>query len=364
MKFTCLQQDLISSIQTVQRAATSKGTSPIYQYIYIETLTDRIRLIATNQSQTISNTIPAQIDEHGKILLPSTLFRDIIAKMPSVMIEMKSNDRELMTVSYTNMKYAIQGMPVGEFTFMDDISGDTKFEMKKGDFKKYVDSTFFTASTEESKPTLNGILFKCVNGKMDAVTSDSFRLSLARGDIGQDISFEIVVPAKILHEILSTSDEDEENISISFNAKYIKLQIGTTTLVTGLISGKFINYEAIIPVEYKTRMTCSRQLLLSILERAVILSDKSTLYPVKFEIGFNKLLISSNSEAGEAFEEINVQTDGDNLVIGFNSKQFIELLRNADYENLVFDFISPTRTCVIRPVDNENMTYLITPLRL
>lgn len=364
MKFTCLQQDLISSIQTVQKAATSKGTSPIYQYIYVETLNDSIRLVATNQTQTIANTIPAQIDEPGKILLPTSLFRDIISKMPSVMIEMRSNDRNLMTVSYVNMKYAIQGMPVGEFTFMDDIAYDVQFDIKAEELKKYVDRTFFTASTEETKPTLNGILLKCQSGKLDAVTSDSFRLSLARGDIGCDVSFEIIVPARILHEILMNADTDDENINVSFNTKYIKIVIGSTTLVTGLISGKFINYDAIIPKEYKTRMTCSRQLLLSILERAVILSDRNTLYPVRFEIGFNKLLVSSNSEAGEAFEEINVSTDGDNLTIGFNSKQFIELLRNADHENLVFEFISPTRTCVIRPVEDEDMTYLITPLRL
>ena len=364
MKFSCLQQDLISSIQTVQKAAASKGTSPIYQYIYVETLSDEVRLVATNQTQTIANTIPAQIEEKGKILLPASLFRDIIAKMPSVMIDMKSNDRNLMTVSYTNMKYAIQGMPVGEFTFMDDISSDVSFDIKLEDIKKYVDSTFFTASTEESKPTLNGICFKCSNGKLDTVTSDSFRLSLCKGNLGENISFEIIVPAKILHEILSSADDSEEKASITFNQKYIKVAIGKTTLVTGLISGKFINYEAIIPKEYKTRMICSRQLLLSILERASILSDKSILYPVRFEIGFNKLLVSSNSEAGEAYEEINVSTEGDEMTIGFNSKQFIELLRNTDHEDLSFDFISPTRTCVIKPISSDDMTYLITPLRL
>ncbi len=364
MKFNCLQQDLISSIQTVQKAATSKGTSPIYQYIYVETLRDEVRLIATNQSQTISNIIPAQIDEPGKILLPTALFRDIISKMPSVMIEMKSNDRNLMNVSYTNMKYAIQGMPVGEFTFMDNIEGDISFEIKKNDFKSFIDRTFFTASIDETKPTLNGIMLKCQNGKMDAVTSDSFRLSLVKGNIGQDISFEIIVPAKLLHEILATSGDDDEITLITFNSKYIKVKLGKTTLVTGLISGKFVNYEAIIPKEYKTKMSCSRQLMISILERAVILSDKDTLYPVRFEIGFNKLLVSSNSSAGEAFEEINVKTEGDSLTIGFNSKQMIDLLRNADYDDLEFEFISPTRTCVIRPVANDDMLYLITPLRL
>ena len=202
MKLSCLQQDLISSIQTVQKAAAAKGTSPIYQYIYIETVNDALRVVATNQSQTIATIIPAQIEEEGKILLPISLFRDIISKMPSVIIEMKSNERNLMTVSYINMKYAIQGIPVGEYTFMDDISGDVKFDIDTEEFRKYVKQTYFTASVDESKPTLNGILLKCKNGLLDVVTSDSFRLSLSKGKINEEISFEVIVPSKILYEIL------------------------------------------------------------------------------------------------------------------------------------------------------------------
>lgn len=364
MKFSCLQQDMVLSIQTVQKAAATKGTSPIYQYLYIETLEDSIRVVATNQSQTIATVIPAHIEEEGKILLPISLFRDIIAKMPSVLIEMKSNDRNLMTVSYVNMKYSIQGMPVGEYSFMDDIAGDVKFDIETETFKKCIKQTYFTASTEESKPTLNGVLLKCRNGNLDVVTSDSYRLSLVKGKINEDLTFDIIVPAKILYEILSSADDDEKITNVVFNSKYIKIQTGKTTLITGLISGNFINYENIIPKEYKTKMICDRQVLLSILERAFVLSDKTTLYPVKFEIGYSKLFVSSNSEAGEAYEEIQVQTDGDGLTIAFNSKYFIEILRNTDYENLSFEFTSSTRTCVIRPTDNNDVTYLILPIRM
>lgn len=364
MKMSCLQQDIVSAIQTVQKAASNKGTSPIYQYLYMETMQDSLRIVATNQSQTIATEIPAQISENGKILLPITLFRDIISKMPSVMIEMKSNERNLMTVSYVNMKYTIQGMPVGEYTFMDDIAGDMKFEIETEQLKKYVKQTYFTASVEETKPTLNGILFKCRNGNLEAVTSDSFRLSLVKGKISDDITFDIIIPAKILFDILGSADDEDKVTQIVFNSKYVKIQIGKTTLVTGLISGSFINYENIIPKEYKTKMVCSRQVLLSILERAFILSDRTALYPVKFEINFNKLFVSSNSEVGEAYEELQVQTEGESLTIGFNSKFFIEILRNSEYETLQFEFTTNTRACVIRPLESDEVLYLILPMRL
>ncbi len=364
MKSTCLQQDLVAAIQTVQKAAAAKGTSPIYQYIYMETKEDELRLVATNQSQTLSTSIPAHIDEPGKILLPGSLLRDIVSKMPSVMIELKANDTNLMTVSYINMKYSIQGAPVGEYTFMDDIAGNVNFEIATEELRKYIRQTYFTTSIEESKPALNGILFKCSNGVLDVVSSDSYRLSLTHGKLADDLSFEIIIPAKLIYDIVSSADEEGKTTKVVFNQKYIKLTVGNTTLVTGLIAGSFINYSKLIPTEYKTRIVCSRQTLLSILERAFILSDKNTLYPVKLDISFSKLFVTSNSESGEAYEEIQVKTEGDPLVIGFNSKFFIEILRNIDYDDLEFEFTTATRVCVIRPVENKDIVYLILPIRL
>ena len=111
-------------------------------------------------------------------------------------------------------------------------------------------------------------------------------------------------------------------------------------------------------------MIASRQVLLSILERAFVLSDKTSMSPVKFEIGFNKLFVSSNSEVGEAFEEIQVQTEGDSLIIGFSSKFLIEILRNIEYETLQFEFTSSTRPCIIRPTESDDILYMTLPRRL
>ena len=181
MQIECLQQDLISAILVAQKATVNKSTSPVYQYLYLEGIQDSLRVIATNQLQTIVTEIPAQVKEQGKLLLPISIFRDIIAKMPSVMITLSADDKCLMTVSYVNMKYVIQGMSAATFTFMDGIEEEQCFSIKTEQFKNLVRQTYFTASVEENKPTLNGILLKCKDGKLDVVTSDSYRLSLASG---------------------------------------------------------------------------------------------------------------------------------------------------------------------------------------
>ena len=59
MQIECLQQDLISAILVAQKATVNKSTAPVYQYLYLEGVQDSLRVIATNQLQTIVTEIPA-----------------------------------------------------------------------------------------------------------------------------------------------------------------------------------------------------------------------------------------------------------------------------------------------------------------
>ena len=363
MKFSCLQQDLTSAIHTVQKAA-SKNPSVISQYVYIETYQCNVRIISAGSEHTVIAQIPAEIYNEGNVLAPASLIFSIVSKMPDVTINIEVNDKLLMTVSYIQMKYNIQCMPAASFSFMENISEEQHFSMKTEDFKKCIRQTYFTSSFQDTRPILSGILIKCENSKADFVSSDGTRVAIRTINIDENISFEIIIPAKLVYDIINSSDKyDNSDSIISFNQKYIKINTGNITLVTGLISGKFVNYKNLIPKEASTVMTTDRTAFLSILERAFLLSDES-LYTVKFDINYSKLLVSSASAAGNAFEEIPIQMTGNPLSIGFNSKKFIEILRNTEYELLTFEFTTGTRICKITPVDCDELIYLISPIRI
>lgn len=363
MKFYCLQQDIISAIQTVQKVSY-KNPSEIHRYIYIEARRNSIKIVAAGAEQTVITQIPCDVQRDGMVLAPLSVLRDIISKMPDVAINFEVNDRLLMTVSYIHMKYTIQCMPASAFSYTEEIAEELRFSMKTSDFRTCIKQTYFTASLQDTRPILSGILLKCSNGYLDFVSTDGTRVALRTIRLSENISFEIIIPAKFVFDIIHSSNiyDDDETI-ITFNQKYIKIKTGNTTLITGLINGKFINYRNIIPSDAGTVMTCDRTSFLDILERAFLLSDES-LYTVKFEIKYSKLFVSSVSEAGQAFEEIIVQTQGNPITIAFNSKNFIEILRNIDYDLLLFEFTTGTRICKITPVECSDLLYLISPIRI
>mgnify|MGYP001032940669 CR=1 FL=1 len=362
MKFSCLQQDLTSAIQIAQKIP-HKNTSSPYSYIYIDTCQSYVRIVAAGPEQTIMTQLRADIYNEGKVLAPASLLKDIISKMPDVPVDIEVDERLLMTVRYMHMKYTIQCMPAASFSFTDDIEDTCRFKMKTSEFKKCIRRTYFTASLN-TRPVLAGMLLKCDNGRLDFVTTDGSRASICTTSIDENISFEIIIPAGFVFDVTHSSDKYDDSLTvIAFNDKYVKIKTGNTCVITGLISGKFINYKSIIPHEASTIMTTDRSSFLSILERAYLLSDE-TLYTVKLEINYSKLLVSSASAAGNAFEEISVRTQGIPVTIAFNSKNFIEILRNTDYELLSFEFTTGTRICKITPVESGDLIYLISPIRI
>ena len=160
----------------------------------------------------------------------------------------------------------------------------------------------------------------------------------------------------------SSNKYDSENALVTFNSKYIKIKSGNITLITGLLIGKYINYKSIIPSKCQTQMICDRLVFLSILERAVLLSDEN-LYAVKFDIKYSKLTVTSNSIQGEGLEELQVMMKGNSISVAFNSRNFIEILKNIDYDLLKFEFTTDTRICKITPVETDCLLYLITPIK-
>ena len=64
---------------------------------------------------------------------------------------------------------------------------------------------------------------------------------------------------------------------------------------------------------------------------------------------------------GSLNEEIDIDKEGNNLVIGFNPKLIIDALRVIDDENVTIYFNNTKSPCVIKD-DAETYIYLILPM--
>ena len=74
--------------------------------------------------------------------------------------------------------------------------------------------------------------------------------------------------------------------------------------------------------------------------------------------------ITSKSEEGNVKEEVIVSKEGNDLVIGFNSKYLMDVLKVIDDDEIVMLFNSGISPCLVEPVNGNQFEYLILPVRI
>ena len=201
-----------------------------------------------------------------------------------------------------------------------------------------------------------------------AVTSDGYRLSLAREVLTfSNIEASCIVPDKSLREISKLLDDTDEVINVYVQKNFLMVDLGDTKVITRLLEGDFLNYNQIINTSAKeTTITINKAQFEDALERASLLSKIGQNNLVKFDIKENTLYLTSTSEIGNIKEKINIVEEGNDLVIAFNARYFLEAFRAIGNEFIKIDFSSSVNPCIITPVagEKEDFLYLVLPVRM
>ena len=107
-----------------------------------------------------------------------------------------------------------------------------------------------SASRDETRPILTGILVSASASELRMVATDSYRLSVKETSLEAplDGEFEATVPARALQELARISQSaDAEELSVSVRANQIVFEIGGDVLSSRLIDGQFPNYRQLLP---------------------------------------------------------------------------------------------------------------------
>ena len=224
--------------------------------------------------------------------------------------------------------------------------------------------TIFATAQDETRPILTGALLEITDGKISLVALDGYRLALKSAPVDYAEDVKVVVPSKTLNELNKILEDDDSDVKITCTENHIIFMLNKTIITSRLLEGQFLNYNDIIRNDYKSRVTVNTQDIKDSIERASLLAREGKNNLVKLEVSDYKLVITSNSEIGDVYEEIKIDLEGEDIEIAFNSKYILDGIRVIDSEEITMDFVSSVNPCIIKPIDDENYTYLILPVRL
>jgi DNA polymerase-3 subunit beta len=345
MKFTITRERLHEGLTAVAASVPTKTTLPVLSNILLEASGDGIRLAGTDLDTAVSTAVPAEVDEEGAVTLPARKLVEIVRELPSAAIRVTTSGEQRINLECGRSRFKLLGIPKDEFPSFPPVSFDRSWSVTSSDLQKLIHHVTFAASTEESRPILNGVLWEQRGDQMRMVATNGHRLA----------KMEIPV---------SGSDASEE---ISKSDNHLGFRSASTQVFTRLIEGPYPNYEQVIPRENDKAATIDKEALAGALRRVgVVASDQTHRVRLSFSGAMLKFSVST-PDLGEAQDEIAITYDGDALEIGFNANYLLEVLKYMPTDEVRFTFSAPERATTVEPVgwdDSASYVCLVMPLRL
>ncbi len=362
MKFKVEKNHLINAIQAVQNVITTKSALPILSNILIEAQGGNLKLTATDLDIGITCVIPVDIQEPGAITVPAKRFSDIVKEFPIDIITVTTKKNNQVTIDSDVCQFKIMGLTKEEFPKLPEFRDKKVIKIDQGVFKEMLVLTAFAVSLDETRYVLNGILFKINKNLLTLVSTDGKRLAVAERKLNceLDVDVNMIVPLKTIQE-LSRNLKDEGELSLIVGGNQALFDLGRVGIVSRLIEGEFPDYKQVVPPITENKMTLGRNQFLLAVKRAALLATPDY-QAVKLEIFKNKLVISkSTPDVGEFHEELAVEYQGRELVIGFNPIYLIDILKNLNTEKVGVEVSDGEKPGVIRI---SGYVYIVLPMRL
>lgn len=366
MKFFCKKTDLSEAISIVMKAINRNSTVKILDGILIETGDNKIKLTGYDLETGIEAEVIADIFEEGSVVVESKIFNDIIRKLPDENIDIKVDDKFQLSINSGSVNFNIKGLDGEPYPKIPSIETDNKIVIGQKILKNMINHTSFAVSTDATRAKLTGLNIISDGKTLTLVAIDGFRMALNREDVGEDFpTMNYIIPGKSMNELSKILSDNDTEVVVYHSSNQILFDIGDVRLISRLIQGDFVNFESIIVKNPKTVMTIERKKLMDSIDRAalLIMTDERRC-PVSLSMPDDStLVVSANTETGDHKESIDIKVTGDLIDIDFNSKYFIDALKNIDDDEITIEFNGSQGPCIIKPTEGDKYIYLILPIR-
>jgi DNA polymerase-3 subunit beta len=363
MKISIRKSNLLQGINIVSKAVSTKTTHPILSCILLEAASGVIKLTANDMEIGIESFVEGEVIEDGKVALEAKLFSDFIRKLPDSDVVIESDTDCKTIIKCERLEFTISGKSGNDFSNLPVVSKDRCITLSQFTLREVINQTLFSTSDNENNKLMTGELFEVNDNKLSVVSLDGHRISIRYVNLkGNNSDIKVVVPGKSLSDISKImSGGVDDNVNIYFNDNNILFEFDNTKVVSRLIEGEYFRISHMLSVDYQIKMKINKKEFMESLDRATLLIKDSDKKPIRLSIEDRTLGLKISSLIGSLNEEIDIEKEGNNLVIGFNPKLIIDALRVIDDENVIIYFNNTKSPCVIKD-EEESYIYLILPM--
>jgi DNA polymerase III subunit beta len=368
LKLTVSREAFLGRLGVAVRGASTRSAIQTLSGVLVRVDQDKTELQASDMELGLRVGVEASESSPGVAVVPGRLLLDVVRSLPKdeITLEYRSPHQDVEVVSGP-ARFHLRTLPPEDFPRLPDRPAGGVMSVPAAVFVDTIGRVARSASRDETRPHLTGVLVTASGRELRMVATDSYRLSVKKTTLDSELegSLEANVPARTLQElgrIASASGAD--SIGVTSLQNQVVFTVDEVVLSSRLVEGRFPNYQQLLPESYEHELRMSRAELLEVVRRVGLLAQKNA--PLRLRFSEGTLDVSAQTpDVGEASESLPVPFSGEPLEIGFNPEFFRDGLESAESEELVLKLISPLRPGLIESGDEgDGLLYLVMPIRL
>ncbi len=385
MKIQTTRDEILSKIMFINKAMSPKVSNFILSGIMLESSKkdNMLNIYGTDLETSIKSFIKVKVESDGKVVIPSKILINVLRSFPEAKVDIEFlQDTNELSLTCQKANFKLNTFPVEEYPQFPEIKSTKSLKINFNLFKTLVSKVQKSRSMDESRIMLTGILIDISNNYVKMAATDSYRLAVAGGEAlikkasSEGGSIKVVVPERVL-DTIAKSDLKNNEIEINIEENQISFLLtdennkddkdnkeeNKTMVVSRILSGKFPDYEKLIPQDFNHSIIINKNIILEVIKRVSSIAQDNV--PIKLDFEKGRLIVSMNiRETGSAVEDFEISYGQEAIQIAFNPDFLIDGLTIMDEEKIIFNIVEPLKPVLIKQEKNENVLYLLMPIRV
>ncbi|OOZ37551.1 DNA polymerase III subunit beta [Solemya velesiana gill symbiont] len=366
MKITTERDILLKPLQQVGGVVERRQILPILANVLINAKDGQLNITATDLEVEMKTTASVECESELDFTLPARKLIDICRALPENAEIQLSIEGERAILRSGKSRFTLGILPAQDYPAIEPSVSSQRFSLTQKLLKRLIDKTQFAMAQQDVRYYLNGMLLEIKEGMIRSVATDGHRLALSEAacELESGVDIQVILPRKAVLELGRLLEDSEDSVEVDISSNHIRLKMGDTSFTSKLIDGKFPDYQRVIPSNTDKLVTTDRDTLKQALQRTSILSNEKY-RGIRFQFSSGMLeLVAQNPEQEEAEEQLEINYDGDELVIGFNVGYLIEVLNVIDTDEVKLLLSDANSSCLIQNADTDESRYVVMPMRL
>lgn len=371
------RRDLLEKMRILSSSIDKTFPIPAVRMVKMKFGND-IKLVSTNSDFTVITSIndfECEDNDNHELLIDPFKVHSFLSTLKGNMITLVATDKNI-TIKDGKSKMQMAIGDIKDYPKISTKHGNNSFIVDTEEFEKVLNKVKDSMSYVSTRPILNGVnMVGNENDTLRLQTTDSYRLSRYDLKINVSENFNIVIPSKCIKFILkNVNSQKYEKMKFIIESKEVFIQYGDYILKSRIIDGTFPNMDRILNQNSIINLKVSTDGLNDIIKKCQIVrdTDSTCLITLNYSHDDNKIRAVSQIKGISKIEdelyveEINFDSNKNDISISFNADYLQSAIQNIDTNSFIMNICGELKPCFILDnlkEDEQNGIQVVVPVR-